>query len=383
MLKWLPLLWSNLWRRKTRSALTMLSVFATFILVGSLGSFRNAVATYGDDYANSVVVQSRNVRLPYSHVTRLLSMPGITAACGVLMSPVQLPSGKRAPIQAVNDRALFEVFPDITVSPEGAATWGRDRTAVLISADVAKDNGWRVGDRVMLPGHPRGPAYQRPDGRNALEIVVAGIFSARNTVAAHGIFAHYEYVRDLIGARRAGMEYIAVRLAAGQDVDIQRARIDAEFENSPAPVKTYSSRALLRAYYGAYREFALLALVVLTISSLTLLLIAGTVLAQAQRERARECAVLEAIGWSKARVAAFLALESAALLLPAAASGLVVAGVLAQKIHAGISLASQGWLPARVIVGSLLLAALFAIAVAVIPVVRSFTAPIAPGLARE
>jgi hypothetical protein len=66
-------------------------------------------------------------------------MPGITAACGVLMSPVQLPSGKRAPIQAVEDRALFEVFPDVTVSPEGATIWGQDRTAVLISVDVAKD----------------------------------------------------------------------------------------------------------------------------------------------------------------------------------------------------------------------------------------------------
>lgn len=383
MLKWLPLLWSNLWRRKMRSALTMLSVFATFILVGSLSSFRNAVATYGDDYANSLVVQSRNVRLPYSHVTRLLSMPGITGACGVLMSPVQLPSGKRGRIQAVEHRALFDVFPDITVSPEGAAAWVQDRTAVLISEDVAKDNGWHVGDRFMLPGLPRGPAYQRPDGRNALEIVIAGIFSAKNTVAAHGIFAHYEYVRDLVGAERAGMEYIAVRLAAGQDIDTQRARIDAEFENSPAPVKTYSSRALLRAYYGAYREFALLALVVLTISSLTLLLIAGSVLAQAQRERAKEYAVLEAIGWSKVRVAAFLALESAALLLPPAAAGLVVAGILAQKIPAGISLASQGWLPARVLVGSLLFAAVFAIAIAVIPVMRSFTSPIAHGLARE
>src|SRR5262249_55731686 len=155
-----------------------------------------------------------------------------------------------------------------------------------------------------------------------------------------------------------GMEYIAVRLAPGQDVDTLRARIDAEFKNSPAPVKTYSARALLRAYYRAYREFAPLALVVLTISSLTLLLIAGSVLPQAPRERAKETAVLEAIGWSKVRVAAFLALESAVLLLPSAALGLVVAGVSAQKIHAGISLASQGWLPARAITQALLFAVL-------------------------
>ncbi len=109
-------------------------------------------------------------------------------------------------------------------------------------------------------------------------------------------------------------------------------------------MKTYSFRALLRAYYGTYRQFALLSLVVLAISSLTLLLIVGSVLAQAQRERAKENAVLEAIGWTKARVVAFFGVESAILLLPPAALGLGVAGVLARTIDTGIPLQSLGWL---------------------------------------
>ena len=57
MFKWLPLLWTNLWRRKTRTVLTMLSVVASFTLFGLLDSFRHAVETYGDDYANALVVQ--------------------------------------------------------------------------------------------------------------------------------------------------------------------------------------------------------------------------------------------------------------------------------------------------------------------------------------
>lgn len=360
----------------------MISVLVTFIIFGLLDSFRNAVATYGDDYANSLVVQSRNIRLPHSHVERLLSMPGVTSACGVLMAPARLPSGKRTFIQAVDDPAIFEVHPGLTVSTKVLDVWHRDPTAVLISATVAAENSWHVGDRLMLPGLPRGPAYQRSDGRNALEIVVAGVFSARNTVAAQGIFAHYEYVRGLIGADRAGMEYIAVRLAPGRDVDAMRTRIDAEFVNSPAPVKTYSSRALLRAYQGTYRELATLSVAVLAISSITLLLIAGSVLMQAQRERARESAVLETIGWSKARLAAFLAFESAVLLVPPAVLGLVVAGVSAAKIAAGISLL-EGGLSMRTILEALLLTALFVLSVSVIPIVRSITAQIAPRLARD
>jgi putative ABC transport system permease protein len=375
VLKWMPLLWSNVWRRKTRTTLTMISVLATFIIFGLLDSFRNAVAIYGDDYANSLVVQSRNVRLPHSHVERLLAMSGVTTACGVLMAPARLPSEKRTFIQAVDDPGIFEAHPGLKVSATAIDTWHQDRTAVLISADVARENGWRVGDRLMLPGLPRGPAYQRPDGRNALEIVVAGVFSAQNTVAAQGIFAHFEYVRDLVGADRARLEYIAVRLAPGQDVDVMRSRIDAEFANSPAPVKAYSSRALLRAYHGTYRELADLSVTVLVISFATLLLIAGSVLMQAQRERARESAVLEAIGWSKARLAALLALESTVLILPPAVMGLVVAGFAAPKIDAGIS--------PRILFEALLLAAIFVLSVSVVPIMRSSTAQIAPRLAGE
>ena len=383
MYKWLPLLWTNLWRRKARTVLTMLSVLASFTLFGLLDSFRDAVATYGDDYANALVVQSRNVGLPYSHVTRLLSMPGVVAACGVLIVSARLPSEQRTFIQAVDHQALFEVNPGITVSPDAVSAWRQDRTAVLISADVAKATGWHVGDRFVLPGLPGGTAYQRPDGRNGLEIVVAGIFSAQNSVAAQGIFAHYGYVRDLIGAERAGMEYIAVRLNPDADVDVLRRRIDVEFASSSAPVKTYSFRALLRAYYGTYRKFALLSVVVLAISSLTLLLIVGSVLAQMQRERAKESAVLEAIGWSKQRVAAFLGMESALLVLPPVVLGLAVACVLARRIDSGISLLSHGWLPARATMEATLLAVLLLLAVSLVPVVRAVTAEIAPRLMRE
>ena len=320
----------------------MFSVFATFMLFGLLGSFRSAVATYGDDYADALVVQSRNVGLPYAHVTRLLSMPGVTAACGVLMAPARLPSEKRILILGVQDPGLFEVHRGIRTSPDAMSVWRRDRTSVLISTAVAEANGWQAGDHLTLPGVPRGPQFQRADGRNALEVVVAGIFSADTTLAAQGILAHYEYLRDLVGAERAGMEYIAIRLAPGEDIDAMRSRIDTEFQNSPAPVKTYSARALLRAYYGTHREFARLSLVVLGISSITLLLIAGTVLMQSQRERAGESAILKALGWTKLRLAVFQSLEAAALILPPALLGLGGALMIAHRYDSGLSLLAGG-----------------------------------------
>jgi putative ABC transport system permease protein len=188
MLKWMPLLWANLTRRRLRTVLTLIAVAASFTLFGLLESFRYSVTTYADDYSNALVVQSRNVRLPYSHVARLLRIPGVESACAYLVTFVELAQKKRVMLQAVPDRDVFAVHPGISVAPEALARWHRDRLAALIDADLAAENGWKPGDRVMLPATRRGLRFQRADGVNALEVVIAGIFSARNALASGRIF---------------------------------------------------------------------------------------------------------------------------------------------------------------------------------------------------
>jgi putative ABC transport system permease protein len=117
MLKWMPLLWANLTRRRLRTVLTLISVAASFMLFGLLESFRYSVSTFADDYSNSLVVQSRNVRLPYSHVARLLAIPGVESACGYLFTFIELADKKRLLLQAVPDREVFLLHPGIKVAP--------------------------------------------------------------------------------------------------------------------------------------------------------------------------------------------------------------------------------------------------------------------------
>lgn len=328
MLKWMPLFWANLTRRRLRTVLTLVSVVASFMLFGLLESFRYSVATYADDYSNALVVQSRNVRLPYSHVTRLLAMPGVASACGYLVTFIELADKKRLMLQAVPEREVFAIHPGIKVTPEALSQWQQDRLAALIDADLAAETGWKVGDRVMLPAAKRGMRFRRADGVNALEVVIAGIFSASNALASGRILVRYDYVRDVVGPERAGLEFIAVRFAPKLDVDGMRSRIDAQFDNSEAPVKTYSYRALLRSYYATFRDVSRLAVVVLAVSFVTLLLIAGSVQIQAQRERSRELAMIEALGVSRWRLMRMLLWEAAALMVPAALAGVAAAAVL-------------------------------------------------------
>src|SRR5690348_11151483 len=111
MLKWFPIVWGNLARRTLRTILTLVAVVISFMLFGLLESFRYSVTTYADDYSNALIVQSRNVPLPFTHVARVREIQGVQSACGYLIKFVQLPTQKRVMLQAVSGDDLFAVHP--------------------------------------------------------------------------------------------------------------------------------------------------------------------------------------------------------------------------------------------------------------------------------
>jgi putative ABC transport system permease protein len=186
-----------------------------------------------------------------------------------------------------------------------------------------------------------------------------------------------------VGADRAGLEFIGARFSPALDVDVMRARIDAEFASSEAPVKTYSYRALLRSYYATFRDVSRLAVVVLAVSFATLLLIAGSVLIQAQRERSREVAVIEALGMSRWRLARMFFWEAVAMVAPAALLGLAAAAVLMPHLPEEVRKLSGSTLSTHTIVTAAIIAVSLSVMISIVPCLRMWRMPVAAGLARE
>src|SRR3546814_17186751 len=80
-MKYLSLVWASLFRSKTRTALTLLSVVAAFLLFGMLDSVRVAF-TSGSSVAgaNRLVVASRlsiTQTLPYRLLAQIEAGPGV------------------------------------------------------------------------------------------------------------------------------------------------------------------------------------------------------------------------------------------------------------------------------------------------------------------
>ena len=84
VMKFLPLVWRNVWRRKFRTIFTLLSIFVAFLLFGLLMTIRTAF-TFGVDIAGLdrlVLIHkvSLIMPLPVSYLGRLQQTPGVELA---------------------------------------------------------------------------------------------------------------------------------------------------------------------------------------------------------------------------------------------------------------------------------------------------------------
>src|SRR5882757_9444463 len=82
-MKYLPLIWAALFRRKARTILTLLSVFAAFVLFGLLDTVRSSFANAGQTTAASkrVVITPKtgmgSKSLPYSLLAKIQEVHGV------------------------------------------------------------------------------------------------------------------------------------------------------------------------------------------------------------------------------------------------------------------------------------------------------------------
>ena len=82
-MKFLPLIWRNLWRRKVRTIFTLLSIFVAFLLFGLLmtirASFSLGVELAGVDRLTVIHKTGLIMQLPVSYKSRLQAVRGVEA----------------------------------------------------------------------------------------------------------------------------------------------------------------------------------------------------------------------------------------------------------------------------------------------------------------
>src|SRR4051812_25362550 len=160
-MKYLPLIWAGLWRRKLRTLLTLLSLVVAFLQFGLLegvnGLFDQAV---GRTQLNRLLVASRGgfaEPLPLSHLPAVKAVPGVSGVTFLLQTVYQYQNPRQIVAAVATDPvSFFAIYPEFGAVPAAIEALVRTRDGAIVGRDAAERYGWKIGERIPLLQSPIG-----------------------------------------------------------------------------------------------------------------------------------------------------------------------------------------------------------------------------------
>jgi putative ABC transport system permease protein len=337
--RFLPLLFANLKRKKIRTLLTIGSFAVALFLFGLLGAirmgFRQGIDVAG---ADRLVVIGRTgliQPLPVPYSDRIQRVPGVKdVASSTWFGGIYQDPKNFFPQFVIEPEAWLRMYPEFQVDSAEWKAFLEDRQGVVVGRKTAARFGWKVGDHVPL----KAPGYL---GGGGWDFNVRAIYRGSRPADDESQFwihrrYFYEkgpdYFRGLVG-------WYVVRVANPDDAVRVAQAIDREFANSASETRTQTESAFAASFVKQMGNIEFLILAIGSIVFFTLLLVTGNTMAIAVRERTGELAVLKAVGYSDRFVLGLVLAESVIIAGVGGAIGLFVArAVTAQDLTNGLIL---------------------------------------------
>lgn len=339
-MKYLHLIWAALFRSKTRTLLTLLSVVAAFLLFGMLDSVRVAFNSGGSVAgANRLVVASRlsiTQMLPYSLDAQIKAVPGVrqTAYAAWFGGIYRDPKNFFANFSV--GPGYLDLYPEFVMPAAQRRAWENDRTGAIVGEALAKRHGWKIGDTIPLQA-----TIFPTQGSNNWSFRLDGIFKVRDEkmrAQENVLFFHWKYFDEANDYTKGRVGWYIVKLDDGGSSDRVAKAIDALSANSDHETKTQTEAAFNQAFAKQFADIGLIVTAIMAAVFFTLILLTGNTMAQAVRERVPELAVLKTIGFSNHSVLWMVLVEAILLIM----LGGVVGMGLAALLMPGLSAASGG-----------------------------------------
>jgi putative ABC transport system permease protein len=382
-MKFLPLIWKNIWRRKFRTTFTLLSIFIAFMLFGILMTIRMSFS-FGVDVAGAdrlVLIHkvSLIMPLPVSYEPRLQQTPGVEIAThntwfgGIYQDPTNFFANI-----AVEPDSFLKVYREFRLPPEQVEAWRKDRQGAIVGRDLAQRFGWKIGDRVPLTA----TIWQPKQGGTTWEFNIVGIYDGDEGVDKTQMFFRYDYLDENRAQGQGLVGWYIVKIAdPSQAVALSRT-FDEMFANSPAETKTTTEKGFVE---GFAKQMGDIGAIMITISSTVLFmfgLVAASTMAQSVRERTSELAVLKTLGFSGPSILALVLAESLFIAFAGGLLGLGLAWLIVQQGDPTNGMLAIFVLPTRDLVIGVALMAAIGILAGLMPAVGAMRLRITDALRR-
>src|SRR5215510_9173501 len=336
----LTLICKNLFRRKLRATLMIMSILIAFLIFGVLAGVY-ASFTAGEDRAAAdrlVVVNKVNFTqpLPIAYYNRVRSVAGVRQVAhanwfgGYYQDPRNF-----LVVMAVEPETYTDIFSrDFDFAPEARQAFIRTRTGALVGEAMARKWGWKVGDRVPIASN----IFSQRNGSHTWDFDIVGIFTGKTPQNdTNFMFFQYNYFDETRSFGKDTIGWLVLQTANSADNDPISKTIDAMFVNSTAETATDTEKAFNKAFAAQFGNIALIVILVVGAAFVTILMIVGNTMALTIRERTREIGVLKTLGFTGGRILRLVLGESVLLALLGGLPGLALAALAMSALRPSVS----------------------------------------------
>ena len=329
-MKYLPLIWSGIWRKPGRTALVLMQVAVAFALFGVMQGMKTGVErSVANSRADVLFVGPADfggAPLPLAYFDRLRSIPGmksVSFADGFL-GTYQRPTEPVFVLALQPTDVWLTLVPEIfQVLPKDLAALRGTRDGALITTDIGKKYGWHVGDRIPLTSNTL-----QVDGSGTWNFQIVGTVTDHEPGEAGFIVANYDYLNEARVLNKGTVRNFYAVISDPKRAAEMSDTIDRAFANSSNETKTASFRENAQQQMRSIGDLNFLIRSVISAVLVALLFSITTIMMQTIRERTPELAVLKTLGFRNRSIFLMVVGESLLICLVAALIGLALAAAV-------------------------------------------------------
>jgi putative ABC transport system permease protein len=329
-LKYLPLLWSGIWRKPGRAVLALVQISLAFALFGVLQGFTSGIQqSIAAIDADVLWVRSHGSasELPLALYQRILRVPGVKVLSytDYFGARYQIPTQQLLVIVA-EPRDWAEITHDVAIPPADVEALAHTRTGAIVGGTLMRKYGWKIGQRIPLQAD-----VPRQDGSNDWAFDIVGTVEHTDPARRDQgtiIVINYSYFDEVRAYNKGMVQQYMLRVADPKQAAVVADTIDDLFANSPNETRTESLREIAQSQFRSLGNLDFTVRAITGAVLFSLLFSVGATMMQAVRERTPELAVLKTLGFTDAAVVALLVAEATLLCVVSAVLGLELATLL-------------------------------------------------------
>jgi putative ABC transport system permease protein len=317
--RYLPLLWAGLFRKKTRTVLTLLSIVVAFALFGLLQAVEVAFESGADaaDAKRLLTTARYSIiePLPMAYQRRIEQVPGVVGVAYADWFGAKYQNESNAfPVFAVDPTRYLDMYSEFTIARAQRDAFAKTRTGAVVGKRLADRFGWHVGQKLPISSE----IHPKTDGSLNWEFDLVGIIDADDPAVRGNtdmVLINVAYFDEARQNGKGKTGWYIVRIADSTQARGISSSIDTLFMNSPDETKTQPEKEFAIGFAKQIGDIGALVTRILIAVFFTILILTGNTMAQSIRERIPELAILKTLGFSDGKVTALVLAEAILLLI--------------------------------------------------------------------